>query len=96
LSKDSSSISSFQIEASQTFGNDDANVLVLEIDASQATQNPQTIANDSAPIVMSKSGAITLQGGLQVKSSNRWDQADTNLPLPAKFALPPAVYYTLP
>ncbi|MFN9627855.1 MAG: hypothetical protein ACK6AT_16505, partial [Planctomycetota bacterium] len=67
-----------------------------EIDASQASQNPQILANDSTPVVMSKSGAVTLQGDLQFKSFSELDQADTNLPLPAKFALPPAVYYSLP
>ncbi|MFM7927413.1 MAG: hypothetical protein ACKO9Q_06825, partial [Pirellula sp.] len=96
LSKGTSSLSDFEIVASQTFGNDDANVLVLEIDASQATQNPQILADDSTPIVMSKFGAITLEGGLQAKSFSELEQADTNLPLPAKFALPPAVYYSLP
>jgi nicotinamidase-related amidase len=96
LSKGTSSLSDFEIVASQTFGNDDANVLVLEIDASQASQNPQILANDSTPVVMSKSGAVTLQGDLQFKSFSELDQADTNLPLPAKFALPPAVYYSLP
>jgi nicotinamidase-related amidase len=95
-SKSTSSLSDFEILASQTFGNDDANVLVMEIEATQASQNPQVLANDSTPIVMSKSGAITLQGGFQFKNLVEFDQADTNLPLPAKFALPPAVYYSLP
>lgn len=96
LSKGTSSLSEFEIIASQTFGNDDANVLVLEIDASQASQNPQILANDSTPVVTSKSGAIMLEGGVQLKSFSELDQTDTNLPLPAKFALPPAVYYSLP
>ena len=99
LAENSSSLSSFQIEASETFGNDDANVLVLEIDATQASQNPQVSGEDSSvnrslPVVMSRLGAVTLSGSLQVKAIGT--QADTNLPLPAKFALPPAVYYTLP
>jgi hypothetical protein len=99
LAENSGSLSSFQIEASETFGNDDANVLVLEIDATQASQNPQVSGEDSSvnrslPVVMSRLGAVTLSGSLQVKAIGT--QADTNLPLPAKFALPPAVYYTLP
>lgn len=99
LAENSSSLSSFQIEASETFENDDANVLVLEIDATQASQNPQVSGDDSSvhrslPVVMSRLGAVTLSGSLQVKAIGT--QADTNLPLPAKFALPPAVYYTLP
>lgn len=99
LAENSSSLSSFQVEASETFGNDDANVLVLEIDSTRASQNPQVSGDGSTlkgtlPVVVSRLGAVTLSGGLQVKASGT--QADTNLPLPAKFALPPAVYYTLP
>jgi hypothetical protein len=99
LSQGLGSLSSFQVEASQTFGNDDANVLVLEIDSTQASQNPLISGEDSSaerslPIVMSRLGAVTLSGSLQVKAGG--SPADTNLPLPAKFALPPAIYYTLP
>ena len=81
------------MESAQTFGNDDANVLVMELDVGQKSQNPQVLASGSLPIVMSKSGALTLTHKVQFKTG--WGQPDTNLPLPAKFALPPAVFYAL-
>lgn len=93
LAKNSSSLSSFQVEAAQTFRNDDANVLVMELDVGEKSQNPQVLASGALPIVMSSSGALTLTQKVQFKTS--WGQSDTNLPLPAKFALPPAVYYAL-
>jgi nicotinamidase-related amidase len=92
--KGSSSVNEFQIVPSQTFGNDDANLLVLQIDAGQASQRPDVTQGASPPSVLSSLGAVTLSEGWQVKST--WEQGDTNLPLPAKFALPPAVYYAVP
>jgi nicotinamidase-related amidase len=83
----------FAIDFAHTFGNDDANVLVLEIDASSGLQDPQVQAADSGPMVRGPTGSVSLSGRWQIKSPS--DPADTNLPLPAKFALPPAVYYTL-
>ena len=87
IAKNLSSLTTFEIEKSQTFGNDDANVLVLQIEAGD-------LALDSAPIVLAAMGEVTLSGSMQAKYA--WQESDTNLPLPAKFALPPAVFYTLP
>jgi len=87
IAKNSSSLTTFEIEKSQTFGNDDANVLVLQIEAGD-------LVLDSAPIVLAAIGEVTLSGSMQAKYA--WQESDTNLPLPAKFALPPAVFYTLP
>ncbi|MCY3008154.1 MAG: isochorismatase family protein [Planctomycetota bacterium] len=93
LANRQSSLTTFAFDFAHTFGNDDANVLVLEIDASAVSEDPQVNASHSAPIVQGPSGAVTLSGRWQIKSPS--DPGDTNLPLPAKFALPPAVYYTL-
>jgi hypothetical protein len=83
----------FAMDFAHTFGNDDANVLVLEIDTSSGLQDPQVQATDLGPMVRGPTGSVTLSGRWQIKTPS--DPADTNLPLPAKFALPPAVYYTL-
>lgn len=93
LSKNSSSLTSFQLDAACTFGSDDANVLVMQLDVSDAAQNPQVASSDSSPVIMSKSIALTLDEMIQFKIDG--DQSDTNLALPAKFALPPAVFYAL-
>jgi nicotinamidase-related amidase len=90
--KGQSTPTTFAIDFAHTFGNDDANVLVLEIDSSPVSQTPQVPAADSGPMVHGPTGSIALSGRWQIKSP--WDLGDTNLPLPAKFALPPAVYYT--
>jgi hypothetical protein len=90
--KGQSTPTTFAIDFAHTFGNDDANVLVLEIDSSPVSQDPQVPEADSGPMVRGPTGSVALSGRWQIKSPS--DLGDTNLPLPAKFALPPAVYYT--
>jgi nicotinamidase-related amidase len=84
----------FEIQSAYTFGNDDANVLVIALDVSNKSQMPVGKESQQNPLVISADQIQTLGGGWQQNRTP--DSKDNNLPLPAKFALPPAVFYTLP
>ncbi len=83
----------FELRAAYTFGNDDANILVIELDRSQRSQIPVGPETLASPIVFVGDRGMPLGGEWQ------WNPmpmpTDTNLPLPAKFALPPAVFYSV-
>ena len=79
----------FQITKDLTFGNDDANLLVLQIDLSQLTNNLVI-----PPTVKAKSNSMKLDGYWEVKAGAA--EADRNIPLPAKFGMSPDVFYSLP
>lgn len=84
----------FEIQSAYTFGNDDANVLVIALDVSNKSQIPTGKESQQSPLVFAEDQIHTLGGGWQ---QNRTPESKANnLPLPAKFALPPAVFYTLP
>lgn len=83
----------FLLRAEHTFGNDDTNVLVIELDRSRSFQIPEESGTLASPVV------IVGERGLSLDSDWQWNpdptDSDNNLPLPAKFALPPAVYYSV-
>jgi len=96
----------FSIRKEQTFGNDDANVLVLkcrvdkEKTNQEQTNQQQTnkvptakvpTASVSAPMVITAQGKTTLAGGWQLFDGA--GEGATNIPLPAKFGLPPEIYF---
>ena len=96
----------FSIRKEQTFGNDDANVLVLkcrvdkektnqEQTNQQQTNKVPTVkvptASVSAPTVITAQGKTTLAGGWQLFHGA--GEGATNIPLPAKFGLPPEIYF---
>ena len=90
----------FEILSSHTFGNDDANVLVLQLDTTGRTANAegnpkpnQSLSLNPLPTIQRGSNSLPLGPTWQRKAT--WQDSDCNLPLPAKFALPPAIYYTL-
>jgi nicotinamidase-related amidase len=84
----------FEIVSKQTYGNDDTNLLVVEMDISNRSQIPIGKETRQSPIVFAGDRIETLNQTWQQKLDPQ--ERDSNLPLPAKFALPPAVYYTLP
>ncbi len=92
-SKSADKPAGFQLRAEDTFGNDDANVLVIELDIDRRTQIPIGKEAMASPMLFSGERVLTLGDHWQ------WNlvpsPSDTNLPLPAKFALPPAVCYSL-
>ncbi len=79
----------FSILQESTFGNDDANLLVLQLEFAGPTVNLA-----SAPHVKTSQGTKELSGKWEVK----FGASDTahNIPLPAKFGMSPEVFYTLP
>lgn len=79
----------FQIAKTLTFGNDDANCLVLQIDASKAESD-----SFAAPKITTKAGTKLLNGNWEMKPGS--DESARNIPLPAKFGMSPDVFYTLP
>ncbi|MDX1927592.1 MAG: hypothetical protein SFV81_13805 [Pirellulaceae bacterium] len=79
----------YQITKDLTFGNDDANLLVLQMDLSQLTNNLVI-----PPTVKAKSNRMKLDGFWEVKGGAA--EADRNIPLPAKFGMSPDVFYSLP
>jgi hypothetical protein len=81
----------FTITKEDTFGNDDPNILVLRFDVAFDASIPY------APKVVVGARETELKGKWQAAFVG-WDTkidnlALTNIPLPAKFALPPAVFY---
>ena len=81
----------FTIAKEDTFGNDDPNVLVLRFDVAFDASIPY------APKVVVGTRETELKGKWQAAYVG-WDTkiddlALANIPLPAKFALPPAVFY---
>jgi nicotinamidase-related amidase len=76
-----------------TFGNDDANVLVIELDCSNQSQIPVGQETSMSPILFVGDRGMPLGGDWQWKREPT--DADTNLALPAKFALPPAIFYSV-
>lgn len=76
----------FSIRKEQTFGNDDANVLVLKCQTDK-----EQLTNMAAPTVITAYGRTTLTGGWQLFDGN--GEGITNIPLPAKFGLPPEIYF---
>ncbi|MFM2216130.1 MAG: hypothetical protein RL240_448 [Planctomycetota bacterium] len=83
-----------EIQSAYTFGNDDANVLVVALDVSNKSQIPVGKESQQSPLVFTENQIQTLGGSWQQNRTP--DSKANNLPLPAKFALPPAVFYTLP
>jgi nicotinamidase-related amidase len=82
-------VKEFRITKDLTFGNDDANLLVLQIDLSNLA-----IKSLTAPRIKSNLGSKELNGNWEVKSD--CDESARNIPLPAKFGMRPEVFYTLP
>lgn len=86
-------ISGFELRADDTFGNDDPNVLVIEIDCSNKSPIAAGQETLASPILFVGDCGTPLDGDWQ------WNReptdGDTRLPLPAKFALPPAIYYAI-
>jgi hypothetical protein len=83
-----------RIASKDTYGNDDPNLLVIELDVSERSQIPIGVETRQGPMVFA--------GGRVESISQAWQQntspnpKNVNLPLPVKFALPPAVYYAIP
>jgi nicotinamidase-related amidase len=81
----------YAIAKEDTFGNDDPNVLVLRLDKAFDGRIP------TAPKIVAGTRETELKGKWQAAyvslDSKMDDLALTNLTLPAKFALPPAVFY---
>lgn len=78
----------FQIDKSSTFGNDDANLLVIKLDSKIYATN-----SIAAPLLTSRSSAQELAGKWEVRFGT--DEAFSNIPLPAKFGMSPEVFYTV-
>lgn len=78
----------FQITKDLTFGNDDANLLVLQIDLTKPNNSL------TAPKIKSNLGVKELGGNWEVKPGS--DESARNIPLPAKFGMRPEIFYTLP
>jgi nicotinamidase-related amidase len=83
----------YLLRAEYTFGNDDANVLVIELDRSRSSQFPAEGDTLASPIVLVGKCRMSLDGDWQWNPDPT--ESDKTLPLPAKFALPPAVYYSV-
>ncbi len=79
----------FQITKDFTFGNDDANLLVLQLDFSEGASKLLT-----SPTIKTKLGSKTLNGNWEVRPGS--DESFQNIPLPAKFGMSPDVFRTLP
>ena len=79
----------FQIANDLTFGNDDANLLVLQIDLAELDSN-----SVRPPKLKMRLGATELNGNWEWKAGS--DASAHNIPLPAKFGMSPDVFYTLP
>ena len=83
----------FEMRSEFTFGNDDANVLVIELDGSNQSQIPVGQETLASPIL------FVGERGMPIGADWQWNReptdADTNLALPAKFALPPAIFYSV-
>ena len=84
-------ITIFKLDKELTFGNDDPNLLVLCYDV----QFDASI--HGAPQVITGAGITVLSGKWQAAyqswNSNAEDLSATNIPLPAKFALPPEIFH---
>jgi nicotinamidase-related amidase len=83
----------FELRSEFTYGNDDANLLVIELDRSNQSQVPVGQETLASPILFVGDRCLTLGGDWQWNPEPT--DADTNLPLPAKFALPPAIFYSI-
>lgn len=81
----------FLIRKEQTFGNDDANVLVLKCRIDDEQSDKETIVSVPAPTLITEQGKTALAGGWQMHNGE--GEGATNIPLPAKFGLPPEVYF---
>ena len=79
----------YQITKDLTFGNDDANLLVVQIDFSRMSNSLVV-----PPTITSKSSLVRLYGKWEIKAGA--DEAARNIPLPAKFGMSPDVFYSLP
>ena len=80
-----------------TFGNDDANLLVVQIDLSRTTNNrvvPPTVKAHTKDQTKTPSVSLKLDGNWEIKAGA--DEAARNIPLPAKFGMSPDVFYSLP
>ncbi len=77
----------YQIPKDLTYGNDDANLLVLQIGVAG-------IGNDSVmtPRVKTNRGNTMLNGNWEMKAG--FAEADRSIPLPAKFGMSPEVFYS--
>jgi len=84
----------FEIASKDTYGNDDPNLLVIELDVSERSQIPIGDETRQGPMVFAGERVESISQALQQNSSPM--PKDVNLPLPVKFALPPAVYYAIP
>lgn len=93
-SKAATSSEHFEIVSKDTYGNDDPNLLVIELDVSGRSQIPIGDQTRQGPIVFAGQNVESLSQAWQQNSSPK--PKDVNLPLPVKFALPPAVYYAIP
>lgn len=81
-----------KMRAADTFGNDDANALVIELNLAESSQNPVGKITTESPILYVGDRIVTL--GDHWQWNRQPTPSDTNLPLPAKFALPPTVFYS--
>jgi nicotinamidase-related amidase len=79
----------YRITKDLTFGNDDANLLVLQIDFSRLANNLVR-----PPSIKAMSYSLELDGNWEVKAGA--DEVSRNIPLPAKFGMSPDVFYSLP
>jgi nicotinamidase-related amidase len=76
----------YSIPKDQTFGNDDANVLVLKCRVER-----DRIASLPAPMIVTSYAETKLSGGWQIFQGD--GPGATGIPLPAKFGLSPEIYY---
>ena len=81
-------LSHFEIRKDQTFGNDDANILVIEYRI--AKDQPDKLA---VPTIVTAKGESELSGGWQRYGGP--GKAPNNIPLPAKFGLSPEVFHSV-
>ena len=84
----------FEIASKYTYGNDDPNLLVIELDVSERSQIPIGVETRQGPMVFAGGRVESISQAWQQNSSP--NPKNVNLPLPVKFALPPAVYYEIP
>lgn len=84
----------FEIASKDTYFNDDPNLLVIELDVSERSQIPIGDETRQGPMVFAGERVESISQAWQQNSSPK--PKDVTLPLPAKFALPPAVYYAIP
>lgn len=89
LRRSEAKVKEFLITKDTTFGNDDANLLVLQIDFAKAASSLMI-----APTIQAKLETKVLNGNWEIKIGA--DESARNIPLPAKFGISPDVFYTLP